>query len=158
MNIILGYSQDALGTLSPYGITPPQALLDDLEHIRSSADHQLRVINDLLDLSRAEIDELDLYLELLDPRPLLQDAFQSMAHSAPEQSVAWQLQLPDRLPLILADPVRLRQVLLNLLSNARKFTDQGQVILGVQVEPPHLHLSGPGYRRGHLARPARAHL
>lgn len=140
LNIILGYSQDALGTLSPYGITPPQALLDDLEHIRSSADHQLRVINDLLDLSRAEIDELDLYLELLDPRPLLQDAFQSMAHSAPEQSVAWQLQLPDRLPLILADPVRIRQVLLNLLSNARKFTDQGQVILGVQVEPPHLHL------------------
>ena len=140
LNIILGYSQDALGALNPYGITPPQALLDDLEHIRSNADHQLRVINDLLDLSRAEIDELDLYLDLLDPRPLLQDAFQNMAHSAPDESVAWHLQLPDRLPLIQADPVRLRQILLNLLSNARKFTDQGKIILGAQVEPPHLHL------------------
>ena len=72
----------------------------------------------MLDLSRAEIDELDLYLDLLDPRPLLQDAFQNMAHSALDESVAWHLQLPDRLPLLQADPVRLRQILLNLLSNA----------------------------------------
>ena len=140
LNIILGYSQDALGALNPYGITPPQALLDDLEHIRSSADHQLRVVNDLLDLSRAEIDELDLYLELLDPRPLVQDAFQSIACSMPDQGVTWRLQLPDRLPLIQADPVRLRQILLNLLSNAFKFTKQGNIVLGTQVEPPHLHL------------------
>ncbi len=140
LNIILGYSRDALGAPNPYGITPPQALLDDLEHIHSSAEHQLRVVNDLLDLSRAEIDELDLYLELLDPRPLLQDAFDSIVHSVTEPTVTWQLQLPDRLPLIQADPVRLRQVLLNLLSNARRFTAQGEVVLGAQVEPPHLHL------------------
>ena len=140
LNIILGYSQDALGTLHPYEITPPQALLDDLAHIHSSAEHQLRVVNDLLDLSRAEIDELDLYLELLDPRPLLEDAFQSFARATPGQAVTWQLELPERLPLIQADPVRLRQVLLNLLSNAHRFTEQGQVVLGAQVEPPHLHL------------------
>jgi len=140
LNVILGYSRDALGTPNPYGMAPPQALLDDLEHIHGCAEHQLRVVNDLLDLSRAEIDELDLYLELLDPRPLLQDAFDSIAHSVTEPAVTWQLQLPDRLPLVQADPVRLRQVLLNLLSNARKFTDQGEVVLGAQVEPPHLHL------------------
>jgi len=140
LNIILGYSRDAMGTPNPYGMAPPQALLDDLEHIHSCAEHQLRVVNDLLDLSRAEIDELDLYLELLDPRSLLQDAFDSIAHSVTEPAVTWQLQLPDRLPLVQADPVRLRQVLLNLLSNARKFTDHGEVVLGAQVEPPHLHL------------------
>ncbi|MBN2004442.1 MAG: helix-turn-helix domain-containing protein [Anaerolineae bacterium] len=140
LNIILGYAQDAPGTLNPYGITPPPALLDDLEHIRSSAEHQLRIINDLLDLSRADIDELDLYLELLDPSPLLHNAFQSIACSAPDSAISWQLHLPDRLPLIQADPVRLRQVLINLLSNARKFTDHGQIVLGAQVAPPHLHL------------------
>ena len=86
LNIILGYSRDALETPNPYGITPPQALLDDLEHIHNSAEHQLRVVNDLLDLSRAEIDELDLYLELLDPRPLFQDAFDSIAHSVAEST------------------------------------------------------------------------
>ena len=122
LNIILGYSRDVLGTPNPYDTKPPQALLDDLEHIHNSAEHQLRVVNDLLDLSRAEIDELDLYLELLDPRPLLQDAFDSIGHSMAESTVTWQLQLPDRLPLVQADPVRLRQILLNLLSNASKFT------------------------------------
>lgn len=140
LNIILGYSRDVLETPDTYGSTPPQALMDGLEHIRDNAEHQLRVVNDLLDLSRAEIDELDLYLELLDPHPLLQDAFDSIAHSVTESTVTWQLQLPDRLPLVQADPVRLRQILLNLLSNAHQFTDQGEIILGAQVEPPYLHL------------------
>jgi signal transduction histidine kinase/DNA-binding LacI/PurR family transcriptional regulator/AraC-like DNA-binding protein len=140
LNIILGYSRDALGIPNPYGITPPQSLLDDLEHIRNSAEHQLRVINDLLDLSRAEIDELDLYLELLDPRQLLQDSFESIAPLRGEPTLTWQLKLPERLPLVQADPVRLRQILLNLLSNAQKFTEQGEIVLGAQAEPPHLHI------------------
>lgn len=140
LNLILSHAQDASATLSPYGVTSSQSLLDSLMHIRSNAEHQLRVMNDLLDLSRAEIDELDLCLELLDPRPLLQDAFRSIAHSAPNKSVAWQLQLPDRLPLIKADAVRLHQILLNLLSNARNFTDQGRITLGAQVETSQLHL------------------
>ncbi len=61
LNIILGCSRDALEEPYAYGISLPQTLLDDLKHIHNSAKHQLRVVNDLLDLSRAEIDELDLY-------------------------------------------------------------------------------------------------
>lgn len=141
LHIILGHTQGALSSPQPYGLTPPPALIDDLQHIQRSAEHQLRVINDLLDLSRAEIDELDLYLELLDPRPLLEDAFQSMAGRADSRpGVAWRLQLPDRLPVVRADRVRLRQVLLNLLSNAAKFTERGHIVLGAEVSPPHLHL------------------
>jgi signal transduction histidine kinase/DNA-binding LacI/PurR family transcriptional regulator/AraC-like DNA-binding protein len=141
LNIILEYTKDALGSPNPYGITPPPALLSDLDHIQRNAEHQLRVINDLLDLSRAEIDELDLYLELFDSKPLLEEAFHSLAdRAAPEGDVAWHLQLPDRLPLIRADPVRLRQILLNLLSNALKFTERGRITLGAQVSPPHLHI------------------
>ncbi len=140
LNIILGHTRDALSAATPYGITLPPALLNDLQHIQHSAEHQLRVINDLLDLSRAEIDELDLYLELFDPRPLLEEAFHSMADQATAGEIEWRLQLPDRLPMLRADPVRLRQVLLNLLSNARKFTEQGHVTLGAEVSPPHLHI------------------
>jgi signal transduction histidine kinase len=114
LNIILGYTKDALGSSNLYGIRPPQALLNDLQRIQNSAEHQLRVINDLLDLSRAEIDELDLYPELLDPRPVLDDAFHSLADQAASNDVDWRLRLPDRLPMIQADPVRLRQILLNL--------------------------------------------
>lgn len=125
----------------------------DVRQIEQYARHQLRVINDLLDLSRAEIDELDLYREMLDPRPLLVDAYHSLAGTNPPGSpVTWQLALPARLPQLHADPLRLRQVLLNLLSNAAKYTQQGQITLGAEVLPPHLHIwvsdTGPGIPSG----------
>ncbi|HEY9076085.1 MAG TPA: substrate-binding domain-containing protein [Anaerolineaceae bacterium] len=112
-----------------------------LNQIERSAEHQLRVINDLLDLSRAEIDELDIYLELLDPKPLLEEVFHSLADPLPPDSpVRWRLELPERLPVVRVDPVRLRQVLLNLLSNAARFTRAGQIVLGAEAAPPQLHL------------------
>ena len=111
----------------------------DLEQIHSNAEHQLRVINDLLDLSRAEIDELDLSLELLDPLQLMVDAFRSLADQSTSPEVHWKLDVPDRLPKLRADPVRLRQILLNLLSNAKKYTPRGEITLGAEVNPPDIH-------------------
>ena len=141
LQIILEHTQTASRTPNPYGVALPPPLLADIQHIQHSAEHQLRLINDLLDLSRAEIDELDLYLELIDPRLLLHETFSSLAdQAAASGAVDWRLELPARLPLINADPVRLRQILLNVLSNARKFTEQGHITLGAEVAPPHLHL------------------
>jgi signal transduction histidine kinase/DNA-binding LacI/PurR family transcriptional regulator/AraC-like DNA-binding protein len=141
LNIILDTTKNALHSSRPDEATRPPALLNDFQHIQNSAEHQLRVINDLLDLSRAEIDELDLYLELLDPRQLLEEAFHSIANlAATQRDVVWRLQLPERLPWINADAVRLRQILLNLLSNANKFTERGYISLGAEVSPPYLHM------------------
>lgn len=134
LNIILGNTQYLLTqTLEP-------VLQGEIHNIQAHAEHQLRVINDLLDLSRAEIDELDLALELIDPRPLLEDAFNSIAGQNSNPAVEWRLDMPERLPFIRADAVRLRQILLNLLSNARKFTEKGRVALGAEVAPPHVHI------------------
>jgi signal transduction histidine kinase/AraC-like DNA-binding protein len=134
LNIIIGHSQRILDA-------PPPNLADDIEHIQHSAEHQLRIINDLLDLSRAEINALDLYPVLLDPKPLLEEAFDALSKDASTSSeVTWQLDLPDRIPMLEADPVRLQQILLNLLSNAAKFTEQGQVTLGTELAPPYLHI------------------
>ncbi len=111
------------------------------QHIRRSAEHLRRLINDLLDLSRAEVNELDLTPETIDPHWLLQDVFHSVADKAGGTStVTWRLQIPDRLPAIQADVVRLRQILLNLLSNARKFTEQGSIVLGAETKSPDLHI------------------
>lgn len=141
LNVILGYSAAALTQPNPYKADLPAALLRDLNQIYHSGEHLLRLINDLLDLSRAEIGELDLFPEPIQPRSFLEEVFRSLADSLPASNqVTWQLQLPARLPLIQADPVRLRQILLNLLSNAHKFTRHGQIILGAEVLPPHLHL------------------
>jgi len=139
LNVILGYSQTALSNPNPYGIELPDGLRKDISYIFRSCEHLTRLINDLLDLSRAEIDQLDLFPEIIPTRAFLEDVFHSMAETSPGE-VVWQLRLPDRLPVIQADPVRLRQILMNLLSNARKFTTSGQIVLGAEVNPPHLHL------------------
>jgi signal transduction histidine kinase/DNA-binding LacI/PurR family transcriptional regulator/AraC-like DNA-binding protein len=139
LHLILEHTGGALAGAARYGESVPQALRLDLQHIQGSAEHQLRLINDLLDLSRADIDELDLYPELFDPRPLLEELFAGMARGA-EAGVEWRLQLPNRLPWLYADIVRLRQVLLNLLSNAQKFTARGSITLGAEAAPPHLHI------------------
>ncbi len=140
LNVVLGYSSAVLGNPAIYDTALPPALLHDLQQIYSSGEHLIRLINDLLDLSRAEINELDLFPELIEPRAFLSSVFGTMARGAAGGAVEWRAALPDRLPLIQADPVRLRQVLLNLLSNASKFTASGAVVLGADVLPPHLHL------------------
>ncbi len=100
----------------------------------------MRLINDLLDLSRAEIDALELFTEPIAPRAFLADVFHSMAGSIARHGVAWQLELPERLPVIQADPLRLRQILFNLLSNAATYTSSGAIVLGAEVAPPDIHL------------------
>jgi len=139
LNIILGYTQDILRNPEKYAHKLSPSLQNDIYQIHSNAEHQLRVINDLLDLSRAEIDELDLSLELLNPRQLLVDAFHSLADQSTSPDIRWKLNIPDRLPQIRADAVRLRQVFLNLLSNARKYTHSGEITLGAEVSPPQIH-------------------
>lgn len=133
LNIIISQTQNLLSDeLDP-------TLNTSIQNIQDHAEHQLRVINDLLDLSRAEIDELDLNLELIDPKPLLTEAFQSITLQGINPSVQWRLNLPERFPFIRLDAVRFRQMLLNLLSNARKFTESGQVELGAEITPPFIH-------------------
>ena len=112
LNVILGYSQAALAVPNSYGLDVPAALRRDLEHIYASGNHLIRLINDLLDLSRAEVDTLDLFPELIAPGAFLEEVFQrASSHAASRPDVTWRLAVAPRLPLLQADPVRLRQVL-----------------------------------------------
>lgn len=149
LNVILGYTRVALNSPNPYSIELPQELRIDLERVYTSGEHLIRLINDLLDLSRAEIGELELFPETIATRSFLEEVFQSMAALGHDgKDVDWELSLPERLPVIQADPVRLRQVILNLLSNAQKFTLKGKIALGAEIDPPNLHIwvqdTGPG--------------
>ncbi len=139
LNIILGYSDAALREPNPYCAPLPPALSDDLDKIRRSGQHLVHLINDLLDLSQAEIGALEIMPEPLAIRDLLAEVFDDMA-AARSEAVEWRLRLPARLPTIYADPARLRQVLLNLLSNAAKFTSRGAIALGACEEESRLHI------------------
>lgn len=129
LNVILGFAQVLAHDLA---LTPHQR--EDLQTIRRSGDHLLRLINDVLDLSKIEAGHYTLELNGFDLQALL-----NMLHSMMlERAQAKQLQLtfeiaPDVPQWVIADEQKLRQVLLNLLSNAIKFTRQGEVKLSVVV-------------------------
>ncbi|HHY57131.1 MAG TPA: substrate-binding domain-containing protein [Chloroflexi bacterium] len=141
LNVILGYTQAALATPNPYGVALPQELIQDLNYIaRSGADLE-RLINDLLDLALAETGALRLFPEIVDLREFLEGVFETAVRIFREhEEVRWRLQAPTQLPVIYADPVRLRNVLMNLLNNAARFTTQGQIVLGVECSDVDVHL------------------
>lgn len=140
LNVIEGYSQSALTVPDLYGFDLPPALKKDLHHIYASAEHLEWLINDLLDVSRAEIGELEIFPEPLDPRTVVEETFEIMAGSSVAQpTVTWRLELPESLPQLHADRARLRQIFLNLLSNAGKFTSAGHITLGAGVQADSVH-------------------
>ena len=129
LNAIMGFAQILRWDKS---LTERQS--SGLSIIHSSAEHLLTLINDVLDLSRIEAGKLEL-------RPVRFDLPKSLAMvadvvrvKAEQKSLSFVLDLPDDLPLAAeADDTRLRQVLLNLLGNAVKFTDRGEVRFVAQV-------------------------
>ncbi len=104
-----------------------------LKIILSSGQHLLALINDILDLSKIEANQLDLQRELIDVSQLCQTALKLVREKANDKGLALRLKIPEPLPLLLADPLRLKQMLFNLLSNALKFTTYGSVGLEVRA-------------------------
>jgi signal transduction histidine kinase/DNA-binding response OmpR family regulator len=94
-----------------------------------NGEHLLGLINDLLDLSKIEAGKLELAYEALDLLPLFHGVMSTAIGLTREKGLSLDLDLPESLPLVWADKTRVRQVLLNLLSNAAKFTDRGGITL-----------------------------
>jgi signal transduction histidine kinase/AraC-like DNA-binding protein/ABC-type sugar transport system substrate-binding protein/ActR/RegA family two-component response regulator len=141
LNSILGFSQAIQKKVVANHTVDEDELNQDLGHIYRSGEHLMYMINDLLDLSRAEIGALNLYFEPVELVPFLNELFWSFAKSETvSTNIQWVLDIPNQLPVIRADVVRLRQILINLLANAAKYTRQGTITLGAEVELPYLHL------------------
>lgn len=94
-----------------------------------STEHLLKVINDILDFSRIERGALELELISFNLSALLKTALQAFQHSAQQRGLALRLELGEALPSlqVQGDPTRLRQILVNLIGNALKFTEHGEV-------------------------------
>lgn len=141
LNVILGYSRTSLDMLEAQQELVPDELQQDLAQIYHSGRHLLRLINDLLDVSRAEIGELDMLPEAIDMGDFLRDVFGSSVDTfGSNDAVTWRLELAPSLPTLHADPVRLRQIVLNLLHNAHKFTASGVIELGAAGNGNNLHM------------------
>jgi len=103
------------------------------EIIRSSGETLLTLINDILDFSKIESGKLDMEKRPIEVQSLIEETFDLIAHRAVEKQLDIIYSIdPSVPPYIIGDPVRLRQILLNLINNAVKFTEHGEVMVSVK--------------------------
>jgi ABC-type amino acid transport substrate-binding protein/CheY-like chemotaxis protein len=132
MNAILGYSQ--LMQADP-DLTPMQR--DNVQTIMTSGEHLLHIINDILEMSRIEAGKLETRPTLFDLHALLHDVEMMDRVRTETKGISLEISGMESVPrFVSADEGKLRQILINLLGNAVKFTDQGGVCLSVSARRP----------------------
>jgi signal transduction histidine kinase/CheY-like chemotaxis protein len=131
LNAIIGYSemlQEEAHDLGHHDFVP------DLRRIETAGHHLLALINDVLDLSKIEAGKMELYLETFDVPAVIADVRATIEPLVERNGNAIEVRCPSDLGAMHSDVTRVRQVLLNLLSNASKFTERGTVTLDVSRE------------------------
>jgi len=126
LNAILGYTELIIDNI--YGDTP-ERMREVLHRIESNGKHLLGLINDVLDLSKIEAGQLVLTLADYSLEDVVRTVFGAVEPLAAEKKLAFKVELPPELPGGRGDERRLTQVLLNLVGNAIKFTDAGEVAI-----------------------------
>jgi signal transduction histidine kinase len=155
LNAIIGFSETMLKFPMMYdNVELPAAYQEDLEQIYRSGRHLLGIINDILDLSKVDAGKLELQMGRLDLKPVLTQALATAAGLVGDRPIKLNTDLPDVLPPVTADEARLQQVLLNLYSNAAKFTEKGSITLIVREDGDFVRISlrdtGSGIPPQHL--------
>jgi PAS domain S-box-containing protein len=136
LNSIIGFTGILLqGLAGP--LNSEQA--KQLEMVRSSARHLLALINDVLDISKIEAGQLQITREPFDLRASITKVVGLVKPLAEKKGLALRAQLPPELGQNVSDPRRVEQILLNLLNNAIKFTEQGGVTLKAEFVPDTIH-------------------
>jgi PAS domain S-box-containing protein len=129
MNGIIGMTELALDT----NLTDEQR--EYLSMVKLSANSLLTVINDILDFSKIEAGKMELDSSEFSVREILEESIRSLSVAAAEKHLELVSDIHSDIPdLVAGDPIRLRQVAVNLLGNAIKFTDRGEVVLQAEVQ------------------------
>ena len=145
LNAVLGYTELILDSI--YGEVPEKARTT-LERIQSNGRHLLGLINDVLDLSKIEAGQLTLSLADYSIKGVVHNVYGAVESLATSKNLALKVELPKDLPPAHGDERRLTQVLLNLVGNAIKFTDTGEVAIRTSIANGSftvaVHDTGPG--------------
>ncbi len=132
LTAILGYTEVLIedGDLAD----APPARIEHLYTIRRNGQHLLQLLNDILDLAKIEAGHLEIARSAVSLRQLLGDVSAVVRHAAEAKGLTFEVRCGPQLPAkVRTDPTRLRQILLNLVGNAVKFTDEGRIELSVQL-------------------------
>jgi len=145
LNAILGYTE--LMADGAYG-EPSEKMQDVLKRLEANGRHLLGLINDVLDLSKIEAGQLVLELSDYSVQDIAQAVRSALEPLAVDKKLAFKVEVPARLPPGHGDGRRLMQVLINLVGNAIKFTDAGEVVIKAEVNNGAFYVSvrdtGPG--------------
>ncbi|MGB3495090.1 MAG: DAHL domain-containing protein [Elainellaceae cyanobacterium] len=128
LNAIIGYSEMLHEEAEDIGQVE---FIGDLNKIHGAGQHLLGLINDILDISKIEAGRMELYLESFDLQPMVQDVVNTISPLVDKNQNQLIVDGVDDVGTMHADLMKVRQGLLNLLSNASKFTEQGQITLTV---------------------------
>ena len=150
LNMIIGFSEMALNSPETYGRNIPQSLLADLDIVLRNSRHLASLIDDVLDLSQIDAGKMALMKEPVALQEIIAEAVKAVQPLFDSKGLSLQTVLPADLPPLYCDRVRIRQVLLNLLSNAGRFTERGGVRVTARPDGDQLIVSvadtGPGIR------------
>jgi signal transduction histidine kinase/CheY-like chemotaxis protein len=129
LNAIIGLTEMMVNNATRFGT---EKAAEPLRRVHRAGTHLLGLINQVLDLSKIEAGKLELSPETVSLAPLLEDVIGTARQLAEQNKNRLVVESPENLGTLTVDPMRLRQILLNLLSNACKFTKQGEVVLRVK--------------------------
>jgi signal transduction histidine kinase len=126
LNAIIGLTEMMVTNAARFGT---EKALEPLQRVNRAGTHLLGLINQVLDLSKIEAGKLELNPATVDLAPLIDEVAGTARQLAEQNKNRLVVEAPERLGQVTVDPMRLRQILLNLLSNACKFTNEGEVAL-----------------------------
>jgi signal transduction histidine kinase/CheY-like chemotaxis protein len=134
LNMIIGFSEMIIQSPEVYGGKQSPKLLADITTIYRNSQHLSRLVNDVLDLSQAEAGRMTLKKEWVPIADIINSAIVAIRPFYETKNLYLDVVMPGEFPPVFCDSTRIRQVLLNLLSNAGRFTNKGGVRLHVQKQ------------------------
>jgi len=142
LNIVIGYSSSMLNMPQMFdNVALPEIYHPYMKLIEDNGHYLLGLINDILDLSKIEAGKLELHPAPVDLPELLRGTISTSIGLLKDKPVQIRPDFADQLPAVWADPLRVRQIILNLMSNAIKFTHTGSVTLSAKVEEGHVRIA-----------------
>ena len=127
LNMIIGFSEMITQAPQIYGARLPPALLADITAIQRNSQHLAKLVDDVLDLSQVEAGRMALSKEWASLQEIVEEAATAVQALYESKQLYLDTEVPPDLPPVFCDSTRVRQVMLNLLSNAGRFTEQGGV-------------------------------
>lgn len=142
LNVVIGYATAMLDASPIYeGAVLPGIYRRDIQLMHDNAEYMLRLINDLLDLSKIEAGHFQLRRTEVDLVTLLSDVMADSVGLVKKKPILISANFADSLPPVWADPTRVRQIALNLMSNAIKFTKEGRITITAEAQDTFVHVS-----------------